>query len=172
MAAKSTKNDLIQITMLTFYLLALFFGGWGMYRQFVSIEEEALRRDRENRNVDKLDELLKKDDTDQILREFQRKQALDDDDLQTSVNDVISNMPSLRPKKINPIRERSLGGGLTEETFNFSFEDTSLRQGLLNFIERLRDERPNIYVEKVNFRLRKDDQWTSDIRLVTYKTDK
>ena len=171
MASKSSKNDVLQIVMMTVYLMALFFGGWGAYNHYFRVADERRYRTLQQSGMTQLTKLLKAPENQEALLQYRRvksSQEAGESWLSTEVTDVINEMA--RKPAIKNTSSRSKKQDWHQ--FSIVFEDTSLRDGLLSFIQQMEGKKPHISFSSVTLTNRgkkgDEDRWTSDFNLVMF----
>ena len=91
MAASNQKSDLAQIVMLTFFLCAIFFTGWGIYSstRVTALEKE---RNQQAQRMKDLQKELRKKESKQIVKDDRRrkKSAEVSTQIDTAVQSVLA----------------------------------------------------------------------------------
>ena len=154
MAAKSSSNDLIQIIMLTFFLCALFFGGWGGYVWLQVNAAETVRAAEED-SLAKLDKMFRDSKNKDILRNFQKvRQSRNRNTGGASIGAMIGTLDKIKSdvdwiQRLTPMRETSLDGGVTEVNFKIEFGVRPL-MNYVDFFYELELEYPHIKVQDLD----------------------
>ncbi|MFN0059084.1 MAG: hypothetical protein ACKVX7_11550 [Planctomycetota bacterium] len=174
-SGKSTANDLLQICLLTFYLMAIFFGCWGVFYGGFRGPRERAERDKQFSRYKNLTDLLQKQESKETLREYRRKaeSAKVSTSIQNDVNEVLE--ASGKALKIGSLSAQGSkvlpGTNISEQEASLSFKETSLRSGLLHFVFNLLSMKSHISIKSMQFNRKGSgdkDEWSSDIKLVTY----
>ncbi len=179
MAGKSSKSDLLQIVMMTLYLMAIFFGGWGAYNHYYLAAEERAYRTKQQAGLNRLKVVLKDPENQEALVQYLRveeSKKAGTDRLSAEVFEVLAEMgqkPEVESNRTQP--SKGMGKGLTRHEFDISFKPVSLQGGLLNFVQQMEGKKPHVSFDKVTFSKRgkksDEDKWTSDFTLVTYVSE-
>lgn len=175
MAKNSTKDDILQITLMTTGLMSAFFLIWGAYVHYAQIPHELKKRDAQKRNYEKLVTLLTEKESRETLQQQRRKEKIGRESLQGAVADVKKNLGAAGPEiESQRPRSTSAGAGITENTLRVEFREASLEK-FIRFIERLESEKPQIEFEKVSInrkgRDKTADSWDAQLTLVSYTSD-
>ncbi|MEM7235985.1 MAG: hypothetical protein AAF517_27715 [Planctomycetota bacterium] len=181
MAKKNTASDALQIVMMTLYLMAVFFGGWGAYNHFFRVKDAREDRTRERAGLIQIQDMLAEDENKEALIQWRKRQESknrgEDNLLQSEVLEVVQGLP--RKPEIGSISgsKPSSRAGVTELQCDVTFKPTSLQRGLLQFVQVLEASKPHISFERVviNQRNRRrsegDDNWHAEFKLVTYTSE-
>ncbi len=178
----TTKRDLLQIMMFTFYLCALFFGAWGGYLHW-QVKELAVQSKGHVDATRRMHDELKKDETRAMQKQYLQLQELKGGgkSLSYAVEQVrLSMADQVRPAIIDTrTNERKAGDKYTELEFSFKFEPTKLDH-LIAFFGQLEANRPDIRVAKATLTKKRKpgtddaipgdtDGWTAEaVKLVSY----
>lgn len=177
-APKSTSNDLIQIVMLTLFLCALFFGGWGGY-VWLQVSEAEDNRLKEERSATQLDKLLKDPKNKDAIRNYRlvrksQEQAAGAGGLPARIGelnkikeDVTWIVADSEPKP------KDLDDGVKQIQYKIDFGVRPL-MNYVDFFYELELECPHIMVEDVSLTRKrtKDDpdgeNYSGTVMLITY----
>ncbi|MCA8959648.1 MAG: hypothetical protein KDC38_04010 [Planctomycetes bacterium] len=184
MAKKSSTNDILQIMMMTFYLMAVFFGGWGAYNHFFRVEEELARRDREQKGLIEVQKLLKDEENREALIQWRKREEskrAGDERLGREVSEVLAALrpaPAIANQNSSPPKKQGKDGkdAVTLYEFNISFKPTSIQGGPLQFVQMVETLKPHLSFEKVEITKRSkkntsEDNWASEFTIVNYVAD-
>ncbi len=175
-SSKTGGNDLLQVVMMTFCMMAIFFAVWGAYNQYKCTKLRKLRAF-ENKSIHDLEILLNKPKSKEAMRDWLRREESKklSTDVDVSVREVLDGLGASAPAidRISGPRERNFGKGVVEHEWDLEFLKTDLKK-LVAFVYKLELERPHINFKeiKLNRRATKKDKgqdlWSSDMKLATY----
>lgn len=177
-ASNQQKSDLLQIVLLTFFLCAVFFTGWGV---FSSLKASRLlaQRNREATNLKNLEKELRDPKTIQALRDQRAKEDSKKNSAQidTAVASVLQSS-SLKIQREDPRAAKPQGGSgsrVFEHQYDVTFNPAPI-DDVLAFLARLGAEQPHLEFRKISIITKKKkegdpDHWELDLQLVTYTTE-
>lgn len=178
MAAKTSSNDLVQIIMLTFFLCALFFGGWGGY-VWLQVNAAETTRASEEASLAKLDKMFRDSKNKEVLRNYQKvEQSRNRVPGGVSINAMILTLDKIKNDQKwiirgTPLNPKTLDGGVTESIFKLELGVRPL-MNFVDFLYELELEYPQIKVQDFDLTRKKtkDDpdgaNYSATINLVTY----
>jgi hypothetical protein len=177
-ASNQQKSDLLQIVLLTFFLCAVFFTGWGVFSN-LRVSRLVTQRDREVTTMKNLEKELKDPKTIQTLRDQRARDESKKNSAQidTAVAEVLKNS-SLKIQSANPRPPKQQGGAgsrVLEHQYDVTFNPAPI-DDVYAFLARLEAEQPHLEFRglAVTSKKRKAedaDLWELDITLVTYTTE-
>ncbi len=149
----STKSDLFQILIFTFLLCALFFGAWGGYSKYSHGKLLDIRQ-KEKKNVERMQADLKNEENRQARINYQRQQDLLADTAGEGITAVVQNTinrlpPSNRLKIESSDTDPKEDKNIIEYTTEIEFADTRL-ENVVKFAAELERERPDIRITRLN----------------------
>ena len=178
MAASNQKSDLAQIVMLTFFLCAIFFTGWGLYSttRVNSLEKE--RSVQAQRLKDLQKELAKKESQQIVKDERRRKQSAENStQIDTAVQAVLAGSGlSLSKGEPSPPKTSGPAGNRVEEfSYSAEFKPADIDQ-VYRFLAMIEAQQPHLEFKKIKIRSKRrkpedPDLWELDVTLVTYRLE-
>ena len=165
MAAKSSgTSDLIQIVMLTFFLCALFFGGWGGYVWWTVQGYEA-KRDEAESDRKSLQSLFLNPKNINAEIEYQRRKGAggENEDLIAAVDNVLGQMQAR--SWVNTTRQskpKRIDEGIVERTYAVDFSERPLRD-YVNFLAMMEHRKPHVLVEDLTLIRKKSKDGNPDL---------
>jgi len=178
MAGNKSGNDTIQIILMTFYLMAIFFGCWGAWNHLYKDRKEVVKRDKERQNLARLESLLKDPKSKDTLLSYRRIQEskANQGELSEEVYGVVKTIGNLNERIEN--RSNRAGarqsGGMVEVKTVFEFKPMELGAGLLHFVAAVETKLPHCSFSKVQLtrkaRGEDADLWAAEMHIVTYRS--
>ncbi|MFQ5655307.1 MAG: hypothetical protein ACE5GW_11330, partial [Planctomycetota bacterium] len=150
------SSDLLQIVILTLFLCAVFFGGWGLYSKFQYAKQHAAR-DKEAESHRKLKALLKKQESIDTLRNHRRREQSKKHsaEIDTAVQEVLDGMgnsaakPVLADSHLYPAKKEGSGdAAIYESEWSGKLAPMALKDHLA-FLHRLEVDRPHIRFKRL-----------------------
>ena len=181
MSNQSSRSDLLQIFIFTFFLCAVFFGAWGAYLKFFKVAELEGQRRTLNNDVTWIEKKFAEPKSREIVSNDIRRKQLEAQSkgrrLDQAIEELIGQMPaSGRPTiaKADTERDDKARGGLFKVEGKFEFQPTKLKY-IMNLLQSVENDTP-FYVTKVRVTRRRQKKgenlpeiWTTDdFRLVNY----
>jgi hypothetical protein len=177
-ASSSQKSDLLQIVMLTFFLCAVFFTGWGIFSNLKTGRLLAERQS-EARTLTNLERELKDAKSIQTLlaHRAREKSKEHSGQIDTAVSAVLKNS-SLTYSTMDPRAPKPQGGGSSkvfEHTLKLVLNPAPIND-VYTFLARLEAQAPHLSFRslKISSKQRRPedpDVWQLDVTLVTYTTE-
>lgn len=174
----STKHDILQVCVLTFALLSVFFGATGIWYHYYKVPAEIEARDQQNRNLTSLIAVLETPEYISAVQEWHRVRESEKESqvLREGVNKVLAEGGGRFPptEEFSDQRPRPVSGGkLMEHTLRVEFKDASLRQGLVQFLFEIEAKLPSVSFKSVSLSNKSkrgtyEDIWSSEYLLVSY----
>ena len=179
MAAGTKKNDLTQIVMLTFFLCAVFFTIWGIWK---STRVATLResRDMQAKRLVNLEKELKKPESQQAFKDdIRRKDSAENSGQIDSAVQTVLDRTQLKLKKGDPSGAPKQSGPAGNRVYEFQYTaylNPAPIEEVYRFIAMLEAQQPHLEFKKVKVRNKKrkeedPDEWELDLTLVTYTTE-
>lgn len=180
--SSSAKSDLLQVSVLTFFLLAIFFGVTAAWYHLRQVPQERAERDRQEKNLTKLLAQLESKENQRAVREWKRlrKSQKESQDLGSSIDSILVSMRGRVPKVdvMDVLKPRNLRGGkLQENNLKVKFLNAGLRQGLLQFLFEVQERLPSADFKTVKLSNKTkrgaayEDIWSSEFMIVSYTGD-
>lgn len=175
--SSSTKHDILQVCVLTFALLSVFFGATGVWYHFYKVPAEIEARNKQNLNLTNLIEVLETPEYITAVQEWHRvrESEKESQNLRAGVNKVLAEAGGRFPPTETFIDQRPKplsGGKLIEHTLRVEFKHASLRQGLVQFLFEIEAKLPSVNFKSVKLgnkskRGTYEDIWSSEYLLVS-----
>ncbi len=180
MAASNQKNDLVQIVMLTFFLCAVFFAGWGVFSN-VKVQKNKSERDKQLANLKSLETLIENPASKESLKNDRRRKESEENSSRINVAvDAVLKKSTLEISKADSKPGRPAGGGgrqnrVFEYEYVVSFKPARIDE-VYRFLAMLEQQAPHLEFKRieVNSQKRKEtdpDDWVLALTLVTYTTE-
>ena len=178
MAASNQKSDLAQIVMLTFFLCAIFFTGWGIYSstRVTALEKE---RNQQAQRMEDLQKELRKKESQQIVKDDRRrkKSAEVSTQIDTAVQSVLAGSGLILSKgePSPPKTSGPAGKKVKEFSYSAEFKPADIDQ-VYRFLAMIEAQQPHLEFKKIKIRSKKrkaedPDLWELDVTLVTYQVE-
>ena len=176
----SSGKDFLQIVMMTFYLMAVFFAGWGGYNYW-KVSGKRADRQKEETSLNNLQKLLAKQESKSTVRDWLRKEKSKErsTNLTDDVQDILQSLGSTAPtiKKSQRIKDKVLSANVVQKGLDLEFHETALTR-LITLIYKLESEHPHIYFSGIDLKKKRarkgaesEDNWTSSITIGTYASE-
>ncbi len=177
-AAKSQKSDLLQIVMLTLFLCAVFFTGWGIFSN-IKVGRLLEERRHEVANIKNLEKELKEPGSIQALRDFRAREESkkNTQQIDSAVTEVFKKS-RLTLDRATPSPPKTTGSGssrIHEHTYRVYANPASI-DDVYTFLARLEADAPHLDFRSIRVSTKKKkvddpDLWDLDLTLVMYTTD-
>ncbi len=180
MAASNQKNDLVQIVMLTFFLCAVFFAGWGVFSN-VKVQKNKQERDKQLANLKNLEELIKSPASKESLKNNRRRKESEENSSRINVAvDAVLKKSTLKIESADSSQGKPVGGGskqsrVFEHQYRVTFNPARIDE-VYRFLAMLEQQAPHLEFKKIKVTSKKrketdPDDWELDLSLVTYTTE-
>ncbi len=185
-AGENTRDDLLQILIFTFFLCAIFFGGWGGWNYYKRSRESRPLRDRAQRHLREMEKMMRNVENREINARYQQEKKLKgnaDQSLRNIALGVLDIMRSTDRPALQPggRSDHKSSGKFTEFEYSFALQPCTLNK-IVRYVATLEESRPDVKITKMKAKRKRprgsaadakpEDIWETDtFKIATYITE-
>lgn len=185
-AGENTRDDLLQILIFTFFLCAIFFGGWGGWNYYKWSRESRPLRDQAQRHIRDMEKMMRNVENRETNARYQQEKELKknaDQSLRNIALGVLREMRSTDRPTLQPGGrwDSKPSGKYTVLEYSFALQPCPLYK-IVRYVATLEESRPDVKITKLKAKRKRlrgsaadakpEDIWETDtFKIATYITE-